>query len=63
LAAEHHAIQLSGDKYYTTVERLLLNELAPLPDAPLRFSAVPVKVKDCGTFPMRAFAVFGDGGL
>jgi arylformamidase len=31
--------------------------LGSVPDAGFRFSAVPVKVRGCGTFPVRAFAV------
>ena len=31
--------------------------LAQLPDAGFRFFAVPVKVKEFGTFPVRAFAI------
>ena len=34
-----------------------LCNLAALPDTGARFSAVPVKVKNFGTFPVRAFAV------
>ena len=35
-----------------------LTNLAALPDAGFRFSAVPVKVRAFGTFPVRAYAVF-----
>jgi kynurenine formamidase len=31
--------------------------LGQLPDSGFRFFAVPVKVKDFGTFPVRAFAI------
>jgi kynurenine formamidase len=34
-----------------------LRGLEELPDGPVRFSAVPVKVKAMGTFPVRAFAL------
>jgi kynurenine formamidase len=34
-----------------------MTNLQSLPDAGLRFFAVPVKVKDFGTFPVRTFAV------
>ena len=34
--------------------------LEQLPDAPFRFSAVPVKVKGMGTFPVRAYATIDD---
>ena len=34
-----------------------LTNLAALPEAGFRFSAVPVKVRGMGTFPVRAFAV------
>lgn len=33
--------------------------LEALPERGFRFSAVPVKVKRFGTFPVRAFAVVG----
>ena len=33
--------------------------LGQLPDSGFRFSAVAVKVKGCGSFPVRAFASFG----
>jgi kynurenine formamidase len=36
-----------------------LRDLAALPDAGLRFFAVPVKVRGMGTFPVRAFAIVG----
>ena len=36
-----------------------LTNLAALPDAGFRFSAVPPKVKGMGTFPVRAFARVG----
>jgi arylformamidase len=36
-----------------------LTNLGALPGAGFRFSAVPVKVKGMGTFPVRAFAVVG----
>jgi kynurenine formamidase len=39
-----------------------LCRLDRLPAAPTRFSAVPVKVKGFGTFPVRAFAVVGQEG-
>jgi arylformamidase len=38
-----------------------LCELGKLPDSGFRFFAVPVKVKDFGTFPVRAFAIAEDG--
>jgi kynurenine formamidase len=34
-----------------------LRNLGELPEAGFRFSAVPVKVRGCGTFPVRAYAV------
>jgi len=34
-----------------------LARLSDLPDAPLKFFAVPVKVRGFGTFPVRAFAI------
>lgn len=34
--------------------------LEQLPDAAFRFSAVPVKVKGMGTFPVRAYATIGE---
>ncbi len=34
-----------------------LTNLSQLPDRDFRFFAVPVKVKDFGTFPVRAFGV------
>lgn len=37
-----------------------LRGLDQLPDEGVRFSAAPVKVKDFGTFPVRAFAVVED---
>jgi len=37
-----------------------LTGLSQLPEEGFRFSAVPVKVKAFGTFPVRAFAVVGD---
>jgi arylformamidase len=37
-----------------------LCNLAALPDRGFRFSAVPVKVRGCGTFPVRAFAMTSD---
>ena len=36
-----------------------LADLAPLPADGFRFSAVPVKVKGMGTFPVRAYATIG----
>jgi kynurenine formamidase len=36
-----------------------MTNLAPLPDAGFRFSAVPPKVAGMGTFPVRAFAEIG----
>ncbi|MBS0432611.1 MAG: cyclase family protein [Proteobacteria bacterium] len=41
-----------------TVEHLC--GLEQLPDAAFRFSAVPVKVKGMGTFPVRAYAAVGE---
>jgi arylformamidase len=35
--------------------------LEALPETGFRFSAVPVKVKGMGTFPVRAYAAVGDG--
>ncbi len=37
-----------------------LCRLDRLPASPFRFSAVPVKVKGFGTFPVRAFATLGE---
>jgi kynurenine formamidase len=34
-----------------------MTNLEALPDSGFRFFAVPVKVKDFGTFPVRAFAL------
>jgi arylformamidase len=36
-----------------------LADLAPLPSEGFRFSAVPVKMKGMGTFPVRAYATIG----
>jgi kynurenine formamidase len=36
-----------------------LTNLAALPTAGFRFSAVPVKVEGMGTFPVRAYAILG----
>jgi arylformamidase len=36
-----------------------LADLAPLPSEGFRFSAVPVKMKGMGTFPVRAYATLG----
>jgi kynurenine formamidase len=37
-----------------------LIDLSAIPDeTPFKFYAVPVKVKDFGTFPVRAFAMIG----
>ena len=36
-----------------------LADLAPLPADGFRFSAVPVKMKGMGTFPVRAYATIG----
>ena len=38
-----------------------MTNLAALPDSGFRFFAVPVKVKDFGTFPVRAFALLDQG--
>jgi kynurenine formamidase len=56
----------STDDLERPVHTLLLGAAIPivehlcrldrLPDAPCRFTAVPVKVKGCGSFPVRAFA-------
>ena len=35
-----------------------LTNMSALNDGPFRFSAVPVKVRGCGSFPVRAFAAF-----
>jgi kynurenine formamidase len=39
-----------------------LTGLEQLPDTGFRFFAVPVKFKGLGTFPVRAFALVGEGG-
>ena len=52
-----HTILLGAD--IPIVEHL--RGLEQLPEGPLRFTAVPVKVKGCGTFPVRAYAVVGEG--
>lgn len=46
-----HSVLLGSD--IPIVEHL--TGLAAVPDGKGRFSAVPVKVKGCGTFPVRAF--------
>jgi arylformamidase len=48
-----HSLLLGAD--IPIVEHL--TRLAQLPEAPLRFFAVPVKVRGFGTFPVRAFAL------
>lgn len=49
-----HTILLGAD--IPIVEHM--RGLEQLPTSPFRFSAVPVKVKGMGTFPVRAFATF-----
>ncbi|MEM0981501.1 MAG: cyclase family protein [Cyanobacteria bacterium P01_H01_bin.58] len=48
-----HSILLGAD--IPIVEHMC--NLEALPDTPFRFNAVPVKVKNFGTFPVRAYAV------
>jgi kynurenine formamidase len=48
-----HSILLTAD--IPIVEHMC--NLAALPDDPFKFNAVPVKVKNFGTFPVRAYAV------
>jgi len=36
-----------------------MTDLGSLPDAGFRFSAVPPKIRDMGTFPVRAYALLG----
>ncbi len=51
-----HSLLLAGD--VPIVEHL--SGLHQLPDAGFRFFAVPVKVKNMGTFPVRAFGIVED---
>jgi kynurenine formamidase len=53
-----HSILLAND--IPIVEHLC--GLSDLPDGGFRFFAVPVKIKDFGTFPVRAFAIVSKGG-
>lgn len=53
-----HSILLGAD--IPIVEHMCA--LSGLPDEGFDFYAVPVKVKACGTFPVRAFATFGRAG-
>lgn len=48
-----HSVLLSAD--IPIVEHMC--HLEDVPDTPFKFNAVPVKVKDFGTFPVRAYAV------
>ena len=48
-----HSILLGAD--IPIVEHLC--HLEKIPDAPFRFHSVPVKVRDFGTFPVRAYAI------
>jgi kynurenine formamidase len=52
-----HSTLLRGD--IPIVEHL--TNLDQLPDSGFRFYAVPVKVKDFGTFPVRAFGLIPEG--
>jgi kynurenine formamidase len=52
-----HSILLARD---IPIAEHLCN-LGALPDSGFRFFAVPVKVRSLGTFPVRAFAIVGDG--
>jgi arylformamidase len=51
-----HTVLLGRD--IPIVEHMV--NLGALPEAGFRFSAVPVKVRGCGSFPVRAFAVVQD---